>query len=105
MVRIWSKNDLGTCRRYDLFVTTADNKPIEEFQIVDFTTEKTDEMKELEDFFNTGLVSDTVAENLLNNINEVIDNTSLTNSIEEAFGDIRETKIRLSKKTFEELLW
>lgn len=104
MVRIWSKNDLGTCRRYDLFVTTADNKPIEEFQIVDFTTEKTDEMKELEDFFNTGLVSDTVAENLLNNINEVIDNTSLTNSIEEAFGDIRETKIRLSKKTFEELL-
>lgn len=103
-VRIWSKNDLGTCRRYDLFVTTPDNKPIEDFQIVDFTVEKTKEMEELENFYNDGVVNDTMAQNLLDNIDETISNTELTESIEEAFGDIRERKIRLSKMDFGDLL-
>lgn len=103
-VRIWSKNDLGTCRRYDLFVTTADNKPIEEFQIVDFTEEKTKKMIELEELYNNGVVSDTLADKLLDNINEVIDNNKIADSIEEAFGDIQETKKRVSRMEFEDLL-
>lgn len=103
-VRIWSKNDLGTCRRYDLFVTTADNKPIEEFQIVDFTVDKTEEMRKLEELYNEGVVNDNMAESLLDNIGETISDIKLTDSIEEAFGNMQETKKRLSNMDFGDLL-
>jgi replicative DNA helicase len=93
-VRIWSLVDLGTCRKYDLFVTTADMKPIEDFQIVEFIFKKTEEMKRLEDFYNDGVVDDAMAESLLNMIDEVTP-ASVSDSIEEAFGNAKERKERL----------
>jgi hypothetical protein len=33
-VRIWSKNDLGCCRRQDLFITNIKLEPIQGFKIV-----------------------------------------------------------------------
>lgn len=94
MVRIWSKSDLGTCRKYDLFVTTVDMKPIESFQIVEFISKKTEEMERLEDFYNDGVVDDAMAESLLDMIDEVTP-ASVSDSIEEAFGNAKERKERL----------
>jgi replicative DNA helicase len=93
-VRIWSLVDLGTCRKYDLFVTTADMKPIEDFQIVEFISKKTEEMERLEDFYNDGVVDDAMAESLLDMIDEVTP-ASVSDSIEEAFGNAKERKERL----------
>lgn len=33
-VRIWSRMDLGTCRKEDLFITDANYRPIENFSII-----------------------------------------------------------------------
>lgn len=35
-VKIWSKLDLGTCRKEDLFITNLDYKPMEDFMEVEF---------------------------------------------------------------------
>lgn len=37
-IRIWSNYDAGCLRTEDMFITTADMKPIEDFRIVDFKT-------------------------------------------------------------------
>ena len=52
------------------------------------------EMKRLEDFYNDGVVDDAMAESLLNMIDEVTP-TSVSDSIEEAFGNVKERKERL----------
>lgn len=62
MMRIWCLNDLGCCRRKDLFATTADMKPIKDFNIVDFTNYQADEFEELCQLYNDGIVSDKVYE-------------------------------------------
>lgn len=105
MVRIWSKNDLGTCRRYDLFVTTTDNKPIEEFQVVDFTEVKTQEMIELEELYNNGVITEDYIEELLKTFSEEhSDNIEMTNKISQAFGDINDRKARIKDKSWDDLL-
>jgi replicative DNA helicase len=104
-IRIWSANDLGTCRRHDLFVTTANNEPIEEFQIVDFTFEKTKEMEDLEELYNNGVVIDEETERLLENFaKQTIEIPKLTDTIEEAFGNKQEQKKRLENLDFGDLI-
>lgn len=103
MCRIWSYMDLGIMRRIDLFVTTPDNKLIDEFQIVDFTIEKTDEMKSLEDFYNDGLVTDKYAQELLTNFKAQNPN-EYSNEIEEAFGNQTERKKQIHDSSFEDFL-
>jgi hypothetical protein len=98
MIRIWSLMDLGTCKRYDLFVTTPNNEPIEEFQIVEFNFEKTPEMLELEKRYNSNIdISEDNADKLISMINletgEVVEKK--IDAIKEAFGGEKATRERL----------
>lgn len=102
-VRIWSKNDLGTCRRYDLFVTTPAMEAIDEFQIIDFVQDKTQEMIDLELLYNEGEVTDLVEENLLQNFSEEMPE-SLLSDINKAFGDANDRKEQLKNIGMGELL-
>ena len=100
MVRIWSMHDLGTCRKYDLFVTTYDNKPIEEFQIVDFSLKKTKEMEELEELYNNGVVTEEHYEELLDKISKDYPiEANITNDLLEAYGDKKERRQQMSNKS------
>lgn len=101
MVRIWSLMDLGTLRKYDLFVTTPSNEPIEEFQIVDFNFEKTKEMEELEEFYNDGVVTEEIEKEIIENSPLDI---SLTESITKAFGDRNEERKRVEDLDFGDFL-
>lgn len=51
-VRIWSYVDLGTLRTRDLFITTANMKPIEEFKIMDYKMEE--DFSDVCEFYNGG---------------------------------------------------
>lgn len=57
-IRIWGHNDLGTCRRTDLFVTNTKNEPITDFSLIQFKKFSESEYQELLDFFNDGVVID-----------------------------------------------
>lgn len=71
-VRIWGRNDLGICRRKDFFMTTADNKPIQDFSIVNFLP-YFDEHKELLNLFNDGVVPDEQKEGLLDSLTDMVE--------------------------------
>lgn len=101
MVRIWSLMDLGTLRKYDLFVTTPSNEPIEEFQIIDFNFEKTKEMEELEEFYNNGIVTEEIEKEIIENSPLDI---SLTDNITKAFGDRNEERKRVENLDFGDFL-
>ena len=102
-IRIWSKNDLGTCRRYDLFATTANMRPIEDFQIVDFVSEKPKDLVDLEKLFNDGEVSDDIEEKLIETfIPERKEN--LLDEVTKAFGNQEEKAERLKNTDWSELI-
>lgn len=101
MISIWSACDLGILRTYDLFVTTADYKPIQDFQIIDFISNDCSN-QELEDFYNEGVVSDTMTQELLSHFSAAP--ASLLTSVEEAFGNAQETKERLKNMSFDDLI-
>lgn len=104
MVRIWSTVDLGTCRRYDLFVTSANNQPLDEFQIVNFTNIG-ENFADLENLYNNGEVTDDEAERLLNNVStEEKLPINLIDEITKAFGDISDNKKRMSELNLEDLI-
>lgn len=105
MIRIWSRVDLGTCKKYDLFATTPDNKPIEDFQIVSFGEEVNRDLKELEDFYNLGVVSEKQAEQLFSGLEEDYDMPpTLMTEMETAFGDKVERRKKLEDVGFEDLV-
>lgn len=101
MVRIWSMHDLGTCRKYDLFITTANMKSVDEFIIVDFKSYESEELKDLEKLYNTG----EVGENLYQ---EIIDITNFSDTIQDnltnAFGDREDRLNRIKDKDISDLL-
>lgn len=103
MCRIWSYMDLGTLRRHDLFVTTPDNKIIEEFQIVDFKIERTKEMDELEELYNNGVVTDEHAQELISSFVEKYP-TQFADDIEEAFGNQQERRKVVHEMDFDDLI-
>ena len=104
-VRIWSRMDLGTCRKYDLFVTTPNNKQIEDFQCIEFTMEKKPDMIELENMFNEGLVyTDEDVNKILSNFEIIQSNEQVVNNVIEAFGDIHERREQAKQKDWDELL-
>lgn len=107
MLRIWSLMDLGTCRRHDLFVTTPDNKPIDDFQIVEFNFEKTPLQIELENLYNedNNIIEDnnTKLITMLNvDTGEVIENK--IDDIKQAFGNDAQTKERLKNVSLGDML-
>lgn len=83
-VRIWSRNDLGCCRKKDLFITDTNLKSINNFSIIDFKEQNFVELPEFsQDSFDTSELLNT------------------EESVEEAFGD---TKKRVKDVTFDDLL-
>ncbi len=103
MISIWSAVDLGTLRTVDLFVTTPDYKPIQDFQIVNFVSVDMNKRREMEEFYNDGILTDEMADELLANLESQMPKT-VTDSITEAFGDVKETKERLKNLDFDDLL-
>lgn len=102
MIRIWSMNDLGSCRKEDLFVTTADMKPIKEFQVVQFDSMRFEDFSELCDLYNTGVVSDSVFEEFYQ-VSD-IKPEDLLEDVEEAFNNNNDNKKRVSKMSFKDFL-
>ena len=99
--------DLGTCRRHDLFVTTPDNKPIDDFQIVEFNFEKTPLQIELEKLYNedNNIIEDSNTKliTMLNvDTGEVIE--SKVEDIKQAFGNDEQTKERLKNVSLGDML-
>ena len=102
MVRVWSRNDLGCCRKEDLFVTTVDMKPIKEFQVVQFDSTVYGDFTELCDLYNGGIVSESVYEEFYSTSD--IKPEDLVIDSAAAFEDDEDNKRRLSEKDFSDFL-
>ena len=102
MVRIWSVHDLGTCRKHDLFITTANMKPVDNFIIVDFTAYEDGTLKELEKLYNTGEVTGTLLNETETYIEPNADN--ILGSLTNAFGDDADRLERLKERSISDLL-
>lgn len=102
MVRIWSVHDLGTCRKHDLFITTANMKSLDNFIIVDFTAYEDESLKELERLYNTGEVTGS----LLDEVETYIEPNSenILGSLVNAFGDDGDRLERLKERSISDLL-
>ena len=101
MVRIWSMHDLGTCRKYDLFITTANMKSVDEFIIVDFKSYESEELKDLEKLYNTGEISENLCQ-------EIIDTKDYSDTIFDnlidAFGDREDRLNKIKNKDISDLV-
>lgn len=102
MIRIWSYSDLGTCRKYDLFATTADMKPLDDFQIMEFVEDKSPELIDLENFYNDGLVSDKIEDTLVTNSEKTSE--TMLESINKAFGNADDRAKYYESIPFEDLV-
>lgn len=102
MVRIWSVHDLGTCRKHDLFITTANMKSVNEFIIVDFTAYEDESLKELETLYNTGEITGSLLDEVVSYVEPNADN--ILNSLTNAFGDDSDRLERLKERSISDLL-
>lgn len=101
MVRIWSMHDLGTCRKYDLFITTANMKSVDDFIIVDFKSYESEELKDLEKLYNT----DEISENLCQEIIDTKDySDTIFDNLIDAFGDREDRLNKIKNKDISDLL-
>ena len=89
MVRIWSMHDLGTCRKYDLFI------------IIDFKSYESEELKDLEKLYNTGEVSENVYQEII----DITDSSdTILDNLTNAFGDREDRLNRVKDKDISDLL-
>lgn len=102
MVRIWSVHDLGTCRKHDLFITTANMKSVNEFIIVDFTAYEDESLKELETLYNTGEVTGSLLDEVEPYFEPNAEN--ILGSLTNAFGDDNDRLERLKERSISDLL-
>lgn len=102
MVRIWSVHDLGTCRKHDLFITTANMKSLDNFIIVDFTAYEDETLKELEKLYNTGEVTGSLLDEVETYIEPNAEN--ILGSLVNAFGDDGDRLERLKERSISDLL-
>lgn len=110
-IRIWGYNDLGTCHREDMFVTTPDNKPIEDLNIIDFEVDLPQEMKDLENYYNGNIVDEEEKDSILNAFTNMVqesqqshaeheDNFYITSAFENQVDNLR----RLSSTSIGDLI-
>lgn len=102
MIRIWSYVDLGCCRREDLFITTADMKPVENFQIADFNMIDFQNFSELCDLYNEGVVSDSVYKEFYQPADTKPEDLIIDAAA--AFEDVEDSKKRVQSKSFDDFL-
>lgn len=98
MIRIWSYWDAGTCRKYDLFVTTPNLKAVKEFSVVDFKRTDNEDYSELLALYNTGEVSERIEQYFEPKAEEIMD------TLQDAFGDEYDKKLRVQGKDISDLL-
>ena len=99
-VRIWSYFDKGTCRKYDLFITSDRMKPLNEFFIVDFKRNTNIEIQDLLKLYNNGeVVNNDIIKPYIKEEDEQI-----LNNFSEAFGDREDRLMRVKNKGLSELL-
>lgn len=99
-VRIWSYFDKGTCRKYDLFITSDRMKPLNEFFIVDFKHNCNIEVQDLLKLYNNGEVAnDEIIKTYIKEEDEQI-----LNNFSEVFGDREDRLMRIKNKGLSELL-
>lgn len=101
MIRIWCYYDFGTCRTYDLFATTPDLKPIEDFQIIDFIEDIPSDIAKEVARLNEDV---TDAPEPIENETIELSDLNLAESIKEAFGDQTEQKKRVKDKDWDDLI-
>jgi hypothetical protein len=98
-IRIWSYYDSGTLRTEDLFVTSPEMKPIENFKV--FSQKVEDTFTEDNDFIsllNNGDNGTNDNEIDMPEIEEI--NCDLITNMAEAFDDAEDKKKRLQNKSF-----
>lgn len=98
MIRIWSYWDAGTCRKYDLFVTTPNLKAVKEFSVVDFKRTDNEDYSELLALYNTGEISERIEQYFEPKAEEILD------TLQDAFGDEYDKKLRVQGKDISDLL-
>ena len=98
MIRIWSYWDAGTCRKYDLFVTTPSLKAVKEFSVVDFKRTDNEDYSELLALYNTGEVSEKIEQYFESKAEEIMD------TLQDAFGDEYDKKLRVQGKDMSDFL-
>lgn len=98
MIRIWSYWDAGTCRKYDLFVTTPNLKAVKDFSVVDFKRTDNQDYSELLALYNTGEVSERIEQYFEPRAEEIMD------TLQNAFGDEYDKKLRVQGKDISDFL-
>mgnify|MGYP002642894779 CR=1 FL=1 len=91
MVRIFCKNDLGICRRKDLFITDAQGRVLTDFNLANYSILKKGGFNDELNLYNTGEISDSLLESSC--AIEPKETENLTaDDIKEAFGTLAEKK-------------
>ena len=106
MVRIWSNNDLGCCRKEDLFITTADMKPIDDFKFINFNNVNFEEYQGLCRLYNEGFIPNEEQDEIDDNCYQLSDvkPDELLKNAAAAFEDVEDNRKRNSQKSFEDFL-
>ena len=101
-IRIWSYYDYGTCRKQDLFVTSATMKEkLEDFVIMDFKNQDEQDFSDLLTLYNNGEIKEKVYEEYYMPADET---NELVSDLEEAFGDREEREKFYKDKAFGDLI-
>lgn len=91
MVRIFCKNDLGICRRKDLFITDAQGRILTDFNLANYSVLKNGGFNDELNLYNTGEVRDSLLESSC--AIEPKETENLTaDDIKEAFGTLAKNK-------------
>lgn len=101
-IRIWSYYDYGTCRKQDLFVTSATMKEkLDDFVIMDFKNQDEQDFSDLLALYNNGEVKEKVYEEYYMPADET---NELVSDLEDAFGDREEREKFYKDKAFGDLI-
>lgn len=101
-IRIWSYYDYGTCRKQDLFVTSATMKEkLEDFVIMDFKNQDEQDFSDLLALYNNGEIKEKVYEEYYMPADET---NELVSDLEDAFGDREEREKFYKDKAFGDLI-
>lgn len=105
MLRIWSYQDLGCCRKADMFVTNTKNEALENFNIIEFINENKGQFKDLVNLYNLGIIEGKVEELYYpaDDKNNSYEN-ELANDLIGAFGRQEDIKLRYKDKDFGDFL-
>lgn len=101
-IRIWSYYDYGTCRKQDLFVTSATMKEkLEDFVIMDFKNQDEQDFSDLLALYNNGEIKEKVYKEYYMPADET---NELVSDLEDAFGDREERGKFYKDKAFGDLI-